>query len=109
MYLEHILESSQALLQHVEGMSKSDFLSDIRTQDAVLRRIEIIGEATKRLTDSVRSEEPDIPWKQIARMRDKVTHDYFKIDLSFVWDTVKQDVPPLMRAVRRILSTLNDH
>jgi uncharacterized protein with HEPN domain len=72
-------------------------------QDAVIRQLEIVGEAAKRVSESTWANEPEIPWNSIAGMRDKLIHDYFGVDLSTVWETVKGDLGPLKGAVGRML------
>lgn len=103
LYLGHILESALEIQGYITGMHKRTFIKDRKTQDAVIRRFEIIGEATKRLTDEVRTQESTIPWRQIASMRDRLIHDYFSIDLDVVWQTAKKGLPPLIRSVERLL------
>ena len=72
-------------------------------QDATLRKLEIIGQAVKNLSDETRSREPEIPWKQIAGMRDKVIHDYFGVNLEIVWAAVEKELPKLEQAIGRLL------
>ena len=78
-------------------------MSDLKTQSAVIRQIEIIGEAVKRLSGELTAAEPDIPWRQIAGTRDRLVHAYFKVDLDAVWAMVEQDLAPLKQAVQRML------
>jgi uncharacterized protein with HEPN domain len=80
-----------------------DFLTDPRTQDAVLRKLEIIGEAVKHLSAELRAENNDIPWRQIAGMRDMLIHDYFGVDLELVWNVVERDLPALKLRVDELL------
>lgn len=108
MYLEHIHESVNDVLLYIEGMTLKDFRSEKMVQDAVFRRLEIIGEAAKRLTEDTRSIEDTVPWRKIAGMRDRLTHDYFRIDLAVVWDTIKYGLPSLVRAVDRLLSQISE-
>lgn len=103
LYLRHIVESSLEIVLYSKGMRKKDFLKDHKTQDAMIRRFEIIGEATKKLTEKTRREEASIPWKRIAGMRDRLIHDYFSVDLDLVWQTAKTGLPPLIKAVNRLL------
>ena len=72
-------------------------------QDAVIRQLEIIGEAVKRLSTDLRVGQPSIPWPQIAKMRDKLIHDYFRVDLQLVWDTTQVDIPRLKAVVQRVV------
>ncbi|HAL55417.1 MAG TPA: hypothetical protein DCP63_02775 [Bacteroidetes bacterium] len=105
VYLEHIRDSILRVEQYTEGIDASEFKRQILIQDGVIRQIEIIGEAVKRLSSSYRSSHPDTPWQDFARMRDKLIHDYFGVDLEKVWLTVKEDLPPLKAEV---LSSLGD-
>lgn len=77
----------------MKGVSKDAFEDNLEKQDAVLRRITIIGEATKRLTKEFRAEHPSIPWKQIAGMRDVLSHDYDEVDIDDVWVVICEDIP----------------
>jgi uncharacterized protein with HEPN domain len=82
---------------------KESFFADRKTQDAVMRNLEIIGEATKCLSIPFKDAHPNISWKPIAGMRDKLVHDYFGVDLRLVWDVVERDLPTLMLKVAQIL------
>ncbi len=91
-YLLHAVEAIDAILSYtVEG--REVFYADGKTRDAVIRNIEIIGQAVKGVSDATRALEPDIPWRQIAGMRDKLIHEYFGVDLALVWDVVERDLP----------------
>ena len=92
IYLLHIRDAIQQILEYTVAGQES-FLSDRKTQDAVVRNLEIIGEASKRLSSSLKDAHPDISWKPIAGMRDKLIHDYFGINLKLVWDVVERDLP----------------
>jgi uncharacterized protein with HEPN domain len=81
------------------------FLADPRTQDAVIRNLEILGEAAKGLSDDARAREVQIPWRQIAGMRDKLIHQYFGVSLELVWKTVEIEIPRLVEAAKRLLDT----
>lgn len=102
LYLTHILEAVEKI-QRYTADGREEFTSDSRTQDAVLRNFEIIGEATKRLSQKTRDKQPDIPWKQIAGFRDVLIHDYMGVDLDEVWNVVESSIPPLLDAVRALL------
>lgn len=84
------------------------FRKEIRTQDAILRRLEIVGEATKRLTPAFRDAHPEIPWKRIAGFRDIAIHHYDKVDLDVVWRLVEHDGPILLGQVKRLLAELGE-
>jgi len=71
-------------------------------QDAVIRQIEIIGEASKLISNKIKSKSPKTPWKDIAGMRDKLIHGYFGVDLDAVWETVKKDIPPLKKDIKKL-------
>ena len=103
IYLEHIVESIELIEQYVGGLDQEKFLENVEKQDAVLRRISIIGEAVKNLPDEFRWIHEGIPWRRIAGMRDKVIHEYFGVDLQLVWTVAQENLPELKKAIRSIL------
>jgi len=93
IFLKHILESIEWIETDIKGFSEEDFLKNVPIQDAVVRRLEIIGEAIKNLPDELKKTNPEIPWQDIMDMRNKLIHEYFGIDLNLVWSVVKNDIP----------------
>ena len=89
----------------LEGISEDEFYENVEKQDAVLRRLEIIGEAVKHLPDEIRENHPDIPWRQIAGMRDIIIHEYFGITLEMVWIVATEDILDLKRKVEEIIES----
>lgn len=102
VYLQHILEALQDIATYC-GSDHSAFLDDRMRQDATLRKLEVIGQAVKNLSEDSKSRQPEIPWKQIAGMRDKVIHDYFGVNLEIVWAVVQKELPKLRVAVEGLL------
>jgi len=103
VYLAHILESAEWIEKDIRGMSAEDFLDNVPIQDAVIRRIQIIGEAVKKLPDDVKEKAPDIPWRKIAGIRDKVIHDYVDVDIELVWGIIQKDLQALKGKVEELL------
>lgn len=92
----------------IQGMRYDDFLADDKTSYATLRALEIIGEAVKKVPQVIRNRYPDIPWAEMAGMRDKLIHDYFGVNLQTVWDTVKRDIPHLKPKFEQIYRDFSD-
>jgi len=101
--LRHIRESIDLIFVYMDGVSEDGFKRDIGTQDKVLRRIEIIGEAVKGLPDDFIDIHPEVPWRQIASMRDLIIHEYFSIDIDLVWEIVKKKLPELKSKIETML------
>lgn len=106
MYLGHILESVEAIEEYVSGLREPEFRKNSQVRDAVIRRLEIIGEAVKRIPSLIRDEYPKIPWKDVAGFRDVLIHDYFLVNIDHVWGVVRRDLPKLKRMVVKMLSDL---
>ena len=100
-YLAHILEAIQDI-QNYASTGRDAFMADRMRQDAIIRKIEIIGEAVKNLSDEVKRLAPETPWRNIAGMRDRLTHDYFGVDLGLVWSVVERELPRLKATVTEL-------
>lgn len=108
-YLNDILEAMERIITYTSGLSYTQFMEDTRTQDAVLRNIEVIGEAVKRLSPPLRKRYPAVPWKDIAAMRDKVIHHYFGINYDIVWAVASEEVPKLRPTIQTILKQIKGY
>ena len=104
--LGDILEAAELLERYTGGLTRQEFTDNIEKQDAVARRLEIIGESVKRLPEDLREQHPDVPWREITAARDVLVHEYFRIDVDLAWEMVKQDVPELATRTRSILGAL---
>jgi len=103
VYLEDILTASERIASYVEGYTRESFGEDPKTVDAVVRNLEIIGEAVKQVPAAIREQAPDIEWTKIAGLRDVLIHAYFGVDLDIVWDVVTNKVPGLAHQVKALL------
>ncbi len=106
LYLQDILNAFEAIEEFVEDMSFKEFKEDDKTSSAVIRKFEIIGEATKHIPDEIRQKYPQIPWKEMAGMRDRLIHLYFGIDYNLVWRTIKEALPNLTSLLKKIIKEL---
>lgn len=110
-YLDHMLEATQQACSYTEGLSKEDFMADKRTQQAVILNLVIIGEAaTKLLKDYSKFLDlhPDVPWRNMKGMRNRIAHGYFDIDLDVVWETVQTALPQLLEQLPAIRKDADD-
>ena len=105
-FLNHILDAIKKIEKYTQGIDEETFKINDLVQDGVIRQIEIIGEAVKRLSDELTSQSPHIPWQDIAGMRDKLIHDDFGVDIDTVWLTVKKDIPDFKEEIKRIIERL---
>ena len=105
LYLSNIKECIERIEEYTKG-GKEEFMQNKMIQDAVIRNFEIIGEATKRLSPELRSQYSDVPWQQMAGLRDVLIHDYLKVNLNLVWQIIEQNLSNLKRQVTAILQNL---
>jgi uncharacterized protein with HEPN domain len=103
-YLRDMLEATDKVASFISGLSEEAFLKDEKTQYAVVRALEVIGEAAKKIPDDVRATYPGLPWRQIVGMRDVLIHDYFGVNAQVVWKTATLDVPSMAEVLRGIVS-----
>jgi len=103
IYLQDMAESCERILLYTEGLTQSGLIHDQKSYDAVVRNLEIIGEAAKHVSDNLRACLPGIEWRKIAGMRDMLSHAYFGIDNNILWDVVQNKIPPLLAAISAYL------
>jgi uncharacterized protein with HEPN domain len=103
LLLSDILHAAEDIRDFTLGMSREIFISDEKTRSAVLFKFAVMGEATKLLPDAVRAHHPDIPWRSIAGLRDKVIHGYIGVDYELLWETITKKIPLVIMGLQRIL------
>lgn len=103
VYLQDILKSIEYIQRFLDGVSEDEFYENVEKQDAVLRRLEIIGEAVKHLPKEIRENYPNVPWRQVAGMRDIIIHEYFGVTLGMIWIVATEDILDLKENVEKIL------
>ena len=106
IFLKHILESIEKIEKNIKNMSEDKFFDSTTIQDAVVRRLEIIGEAVKNLPNSFKNKHPKISWKKIAGTRDVLIHEYFGVDLNLVWKITNKNSPKLKKQILELLESL---
>lgn len=106
IFIEHILENIEDIENFIRNVTKEDFLKNKEKQNAVIRSIEVIGEATKNLPLNIRLNYPNTPWKDISGTRDKLSHHYFGVDLNLIWKTIVEKIPTLKEDIIKIRASL---
>lgn len=106
-YISDMLESANKGISFVKGFTLNKFREDEKTQFALIRAIEIIGEASKKVPQDVKNQYSEIPWREVGGMRDKLIHDYFGVNVDVVWKTAKEDLPALKKLLKNILKELD--
>lgn len=107
LYIDDILDAIQKIERYTEMLSFDEFSKDSKTIDAVVRNFEILGEAAKHIPDEARKKYPDVPWKEMAGMRDKLSHEYFGVNLGIVWKTIKTRLPEVKRVIKQLLEKMD--
>ena len=105
LYIKDIIICIERIDEFIGTMSYTELEQDDKTASAVIRKLEIIGEATKCLPDIITEKYPEIPWKDMARMRDKIIHFYFGVDIEIIWNVVKNRLPEIKKMLQKILDT----
>jgi uncharacterized protein with HEPN domain len=105
VFVSHIRDAIRRISSYLQDVSEAQFMSTPLIQDAVIRQIQIVGEAAKKLSRSYIEASPSIPWRDIAGMRDKLVHDYMGVDVAAVWDTATRDIPALFAELERLGSS----
>ena len=97
IFIEHILENIEDIESFTKGVDKKEFLGNKEKQNAVIRSLEIIGEAVKNIPQNIRAQHPKTPWKEIAGTRDKISHHYFGVDLELIWKIIEENLSELKK------------
>ncbi|MBN4049264.1 DUF86 domain-containing protein [archaeon AH-315-M20] len=105
-YIQDIIDSIKETGEFTKGLSFKDFKQDKKTVNAVIRSLEIMGEASKKIPDSIRRKHAGVPWKEMAGIRDKLIHEYHGVDLEIIWKVIKEELPPVKPLILKLLKEL---
>jgi uncharacterized protein with HEPN domain len=108
LFLKDIVSAMDSIDEFVSGLTIEEIRKDDKTASAVIRKFEVIGEATKHIPETLRRKHPEVPWKSMSGMRDRLVHAYFGVDYKLVWDAIKTEIPSLKPKLRKILTGLGD-
>jgi len=103
----HMLDTARKAIQSLQRVSEDEFRTDIDARDLAVYRLQVIGEAANRVTDTVRQRHPEVPWREIVAKRNVLVHAYDRIDYQRVWDVIRRELPPLVEQLERILKQLD--
>jgi uncharacterized protein with HEPN domain len=107
LFLQDMLDIIGKIGQYTSGMSYQEFLQDSRTQDAVVRNLEVLGEAARRIPPDIQERYPEIPWAQLVGLRNRLIHGYFLVDYGIVWEIVQDELPQLRRELEQIMQEVS--
>jgi uncharacterized protein with HEPN domain len=102
LLVEDMLDALRKIDLYTAGMDHSSFLQDEKTVDAVVRNLEVLGEAARQIPDAFAARHPDVPWRKVTGLRNRIVHDYFGLDLEIIWQIVRNDLPPLKATLEKI-------
>lgn len=108
-YLQDILTSAEEVEEFTKGISYNEFVNDRKTVNAVIRSLEVLGKAAKKIPERIKTKHPQIPWKRMTGMRDKLIHEYFGVDLEKVWLVVKEELPPIRPFIQQLKDEIEDN
>ena len=108
LYLQDIVAAADRIASYVEGCTRGEFEADQMRIDAVIRNLGIIGEAVKKIPDSIRERYPSVPWHNISGLRNRVVHVYFNVDMDIIWDVVQSKLPPLRTQIQQLIKERNE-
>lgn len=106
LYIQDTIEAMKKIEEYSKGLSFDEFSEDCKTIDAIIRNFEIIGEATKNIPEEMKKEYPEVPWKRMAGIRDKLIHEYFGVDTDILWKAIKEELPEIKSKIEKILTEI---
>jgi len=106
--IEDVLEAIHKIQRYASGLSFDEFCADDKVVDAVVRNLEVIGEAARHIPPEIESRHPDLPWVEMRGMRNILVHEYFGVNLSILWHTIQQNLPPIIEKLDKILASENE-